>query len=147
MKRTLKWIGWVIVWLFAIWGVVITGALVVFWAKDNIPFAGCYIANQTLMPGSGPHKAAEIVLARAKQKYPQIDFSKRVATVVNLEDPIYFNGKEVDYWLVGYSETVKNVFGCDEYTRGLAVQGEVGKRDLKLRGDVEYSHHGYPEPQ
>ena len=66
---------------------------------------------------------------------------------MNLEYPVFFNGKEMDVWIVGYSEIVKNVFGCDKGYRGRSVQGNVGRRDLKLRGDVEYGHHGYPEPQ
>lgn len=147
MKRVMKWTGRVLLWLFAAWGVFISGALIVFWAKDTFPWAGCYIENQKLAPGGGPYKAAQIVLARAKQKYPQIDFSKRQPIVVNLEYPVFFNGKEMDVWIVGYSEIVKNIFGCDKGYRGRSVQGNVGKSDLKLRGDVGYGHHGYPEPQ
>jgi hypothetical protein len=141
MKRITGCIGRIMLWFFALVGVAVSATLATMWVYRNTPL-GCYVPVQDkLVPGSGPYKAAQVVLARAKEKYPDIDFSKRWANVINLEDPVYFNGEEYPYWIVSYNDPPEtSILGCYKGMRP-GVQGAVSKSDMILKDDVELEEH------
>lgn len=131
----MKRVGRIALWVFAglgfFYGVVFAALLI----RDNTPL-GCYVAKrQVLVPGTEPDKAAKVVLARAAQKYPEIDFSKRWVDVINLEIPATRHGKD-PFWVVAYREPpLTNMFGCHRRTLN-GIVGVVRKGDLILEGDV-----------
>lgn len=133
----LRRIGRIVLWTFAILGMiyaVVFGGMVI---QKDTPWGGCYIAKeQRPKPGTAPYQAAQIVLARAQKKYPEIDFSKRWLNVDRGDVPDSWGWKYTKHWIVTLREPPEtNLFGCHpRNTPG--IQGNVLRKTMTLDGDV-----------
>lgn len=129
MKRVMKWIGRILLWLFAAWGVFISGALIVFWVRAETPLGCAMPASEPVAPGSALAGVVEKMRLRAIQKYPTIDFSKRKIELQNYEDD-----RNPKYLFVTYNEPWgTNIFGCIDWNRpppGVSIAGRIRTSDL-----------------
>lgn len=144
-KGFMRRIGRIALWGFAALGGIYAAIFVAIWVYQESPLGrGCSITEyEKLTPGSPQYKAAELVRKRARERFPELDFSKREVKIA-----IYEWEKSSPVWTVTYDEPDRTtIFGCERYrTDDYKVRGLVRKSDLRLEGDVEIVAKPWAEP-
>ena len=139
----MKWAGRVLLWLFAAWGVFISGALIVFWAKSNVPWAGCYIEEEfpPLKPGTPEYTAMQAAAREGPRGMVAPSGGLGVRTYLYTDeypitgrDRVYWVKRDArDFWFIQFHpKHKKSLFGCDRLHQDGAWTAIVRKSDLML---------------